>query len=127
MNSTISSHHIPVVAVVDSNHAVTESLQALLRAEADYQILTYNSPVQAIESLKLTPPDLIIVAFKMPEMNGLRLLGEIKKMYPDVPRVLLTDEADMECLIRGINEVGLFQYIQRPSYFFLLLRIHPKE
>jgi len=114
MNSATSSHRTPVVAVVDPNQAVTESIEALLHSETDYRTLTYNSPLQAIKGLRQTSPDIIIAAFKMPKMNGLQLLDEIKKMYPDVPRVLLTDEADMECLIKGINEVGLFQYIQKP-------------
>jgi len=114
MNSTNPSDHIPVIAVVDPDPGVIKSLETLLQTETDYQILTYNSPVQAIEGLKITPPDLIIATFKMPQMNGLRLFDKVKKMYSDVPRVLLTDEADMECLIRGINEIGLFQYIQKP-------------
>ncbi|MCK5407120.1 MAG: SpoIIE family protein phosphatase, partial [Candidatus Krumholzibacteria bacterium] len=48
------------------------------------------------------------------EMNGLELLAAIKRRYPDVVRVLLTGYADRENAIRAINEVGLFQYLEKP-------------
>ncbi|MFQ6116436.1 MAG: SpoIIE family protein phosphatase, partial [bacterium] len=50
----------------------------------------------------------------MPEMDGLEFLAEVKKMYPEVTRILLTGYADKENAIKAINEVGLFQYIEKP-------------
>ncbi len=38
----------------------------------------------------------------------------MKKLYPRVPRVLLTGYADKENAIKAINDVGLFQYIEKP-------------
>ena len=50
----------------------------------------------------------------MPEMNGIEFLGEAKKIFPDVPRIILTGYADKENSIRAINEIGIFQYIEKP-------------
>jgi response regulator RpfG family c-di-GMP phosphodiesterase len=50
----------------------------------------------------------------MPEMNGIELLLEIKKLQPYATRVLLTGYADKENAIKAINEVGLYQYIEKP-------------
>ena len=50
----------------------------------------------------------------MPEMDGISFLAEVKKIRPEVPRVILTGYADKENAIKAINEVGLFQYIEKP-------------
>jgi response regulator RpfG family c-di-GMP phosphodiesterase len=50
----------------------------------------------------------------MPGMNGIAFLLEVKKMHPFATRVLLTGYADKENAIKAINEVGLYQYIEKP-------------
>jgi serine phosphatase RsbU (regulator of sigma subunit) len=50
----------------------------------------------------------------MPEMDGLKFLSEIKKLYPDISTILLTGYADKENAIKAINQVGLFQYLEKP-------------
>jgi DNA-binding NtrC family response regulator len=58
--------------------------------------------------------DLVISDFLMPQMDGLRFLVEVKRQQPGVPRVLLTGYADKKNAISAINQVRLFQYIQKP-------------
>jgi len=50
----------------------------------------------------------------MPEMDGITFLAKVRQMRPDIPRILLTGYADKENAIKAINEVGLFQYIEKP-------------
>jgi response regulator RpfG family c-di-GMP phosphodiesterase len=50
----------------------------------------------------------------MPGMNGIQFLLEIKKIRPYATRILLTGYADKENAIKAINEVGLYQYIEKP-------------
>ena len=50
----------------------------------------------------------------MPEMDGIQLLREVRRLRPEVPRVLLTGYADKENAIKAINEVQVFQYIEKP-------------
>lgn len=104
----------PVVMIVDDEEMVTSSLSSFLQLETDYRVLTYHSPLAALRDLHQKPIDLIISDFLMPEMNGLRFLSEVKKMYPEITRILLTGYADKENAIKAINEVGLFQYIEKP-------------
>ena len=47
-------------------------------------------------------------------MDGIQLLSEARRLQPEIPRVLLTGYADKENAIKAINEVGLFQYIEKP-------------
>jgi response regulator RpfG family c-di-GMP phosphodiesterase len=50
----------------------------------------------------------------MPEMDGITFLAKVKEKRPLVPRILLTGYADKENAIKAINNVGLYQYIEKP-------------
>ncbi|MFQ5708637.1 MAG: SpoIIE family protein phosphatase [bacterium] len=104
----------PVIMLVDDEEMVLQSLSSYLKLETDYQVLTFKSPSEALKALKRTKVDLVISDFLMPEMNGLEFLAQVKAMYPEVSRILLTGYADKENAIKAINEVGLFQYIEKP-------------
>ncbi|UCD17577.1 MAG: SpoIIE family protein phosphatase [Candidatus Zixiibacteriota bacterium] len=110
----VKSTSAPVIVIVDDDEMVTQSLGTYFELETDYDILTFQSPVKALEHLKSHSLDLIIADFLMPEMNGLELLMAVKKIYPEVPRIILTGYADKENAIKAINEIGLFQYIEKP-------------
>ncbi len=60
------------------------------------------------------PVDLIISDYLMPDMNGIEFLLEVKKIHPFATRILLTGYADKENAIKAINEVGLYQYVEKP-------------
>jgi response regulator RpfG family c-di-GMP phosphodiesterase len=47
-------------------------------------------------------------------MNGIQLLGRVKEVQPEASRVLLTGHADKQSAIRAINQVALFQYLEKP-------------
>ncbi|MFQ5637346.1 MAG: PP2C family protein-serine/threonine phosphatase [bacterium] len=108
------SQHTPVVIIVDDDELVTTTLLSYLELETDYRIYAYQSPFKALEAMRKIQPDVIISDFLMPDMDGLQLLAEVKKMYPDVTKILLTGYADKENAIKAINEVGLFQYVEKP-------------
>lgn len=104
----------PVVIVVDDEEMVTKTVASFLQFETDYEVHTFESPLQALERIKHTPPDVVISDFLMPEMDGLSFIKEVKRLYPEISPILLTGYADKENAIKAINEVGVFQYIEKP-------------
>ena len=112
--SQSSSRRKPTVAIIDDESMVTQSLGSFLKLETDFEVLTYQSPAEALETFERRSLDLVISDFLMPEMNGLELLSKLKHLHPEVPRILLTGYADKENAIRAINEVGLYQYVEKP-------------
>ncbi|MDH3380492.1 MAG: SpoIIE family protein phosphatase, partial [Gammaproteobacteria bacterium] len=112
--NTADKKRLPVVLIVDDDAVVTQSLRTLLELETDYRILTFQSPLAALAEIRDISVDVVISDFLMPHMNGLEFLSEVKKLHPDVPRIMLTGYADKENSIRAINEVGIFQYIEKP-------------
>ena len=106
----------PVILLVDDEEMIINSIKSFLAVETDYSVLTYTSPVKEIEDLetKIKNLDLVISDYLMPEMDGISFLAEVKKKFPLVPRILLTGYADKENAIKAINNVGLYQYIEKP-------------
>ena len=105
---------IPRLLLVDDEKFVIDSLKNFLRLETDYRVTTCESPVEALEILKEERIDMVISDFMMPEMDGLKFLSGVKEMYPDCIRILLTGYADKQNAIKAINDVGLYQYVEKP-------------
>ena len=58
--------------------------------------------------------DVVVSDYFMPKMNGIQLLAHARKLQPEAARVLLTGHADKQSAIQAINDVGLFQYLEKP-------------
>ena len=104
----------PVIVIVDDEEMVLTSLRSFLMLETEYEIVTYNSPQEALKSLGDGNFDLVVSDYLMPDMNGIDFLLEVKKLHPFATRVLLTGYADKENAIKAINDVGLYQYVEKP-------------
>ena len=68
----------------------------------------------ALQHIQDHDVDLVISDYLMPEMDGITFLSQVRELKPDVPRIILTGYADKENAIKAINQVGLFQYIEKP-------------
>ncbi len=102
------------VVIVDDEEMVLTSLSSFLSLETDYEVKTFVSAQEAVTYIESNAVDVVISDFLMPEMNGVEFLAQVKKHRPAVPRIILTGFADKENAIKLINEVGLFQYIEKP-------------
>jgi DNA-binding NtrC family response regulator len=102
------------IVIVDDEEIILTALDTLLEFETDYHVKTFTSPVTALTHIRDHDLDLVISDYLMPEMNGIAFLGEVRALKPDVPRIVVTGYADKENAIKGINEVGLFQYVEKP-------------
>mgnify|MGYP005835259873 FL=1 len=104
----------PRVLLVDDEEMVITSIRAFLSLETDYEILAHTEPEEALRRLDEGPLDVIVTDYLMPRMTGLQLLAEAKKRQPEAARVLLTGHADKQSAIQAINDVGLYQYLEKP-------------
>lgn len=102
------------ILLVDDEDMVLTSLSAYLELETDYDVVTFTSAKEAIGYVDQNPIDLVMSDYLMPEMDGIAFLAQVKERQPEAPRIILTGYADKENAIKGINEVGLYQYIEKP-------------
>ena len=78
------------------------------------QVMTFTSPVKALEYLQDHPVDLIISDFRMPEMDGATFLTEARKLQANSARIIISAHADIEGIMRAINVAGIFQFVSKP-------------
>jgi DNA-binding NtrC family response regulator len=102
------------IVLVDDEDMVLTSLRSILSLETDYNIHTFLSAKEALVYIENSDVDLVISDYLMPEMDGITFLAGVRDLKPEIPRIILTGYADKENAIKAINEVGLYQYIEKP-------------
>jgi len=104
----------PVIVLVDDEDMVVTSIKSLLTLETDYHVEGFTRPADALEFIKSNRVDVVVSDYLMPDMDGISLLAQVKEIQPEATRILLTGYADKENAIKAINDVGLYQYIEKP-------------
>jgi thioredoxin reductase (NADPH) len=111
----------PVILTVDDDPDVLHAIERDLknRYEERYRILRADSGLAALDllrrlQLRNDAVALLLVDHRMPQMNGVEMLQEAMKIYPDAKRALLTAYADTEAAIAAINDVRLNHYLLKP-------------
>jgi DNA-binding NtrC family response regulator len=89
-------------------------MASFLFVELEVDAVTFNDPVEAVAWLQHNDVDLVISDFLMPGMDGIKLLGAARALHAHSPRILLTGYADKENAIKAINEVQIYQYVEKP-------------
>lgn len=102
------------ILVLDDDPIVTKTLEAVLGLEPAWNAFLFNRPSDALASLDQHVYHAVVSDFLMPEMDGVKFLGQVKEAQPVASRILLTGYADKQNAIRSINEVGLYQYLEKP-------------
>ena len=115
----------PSVLIVDDEEMVITSIKAFLQLETDFKIHGFTDPEEAAGFAADHAVDVAVSDYLMPKLNGIEFLGRIKELQPEASRVLLTGHADKQSAIQAINQVSLFQYLEKPwdnSQLLLVIR-----
>lgn len=99
--------------LVDDEDNITASLVRLLRQDG-YQVLTANSARSALEILEKHTAGVVLTDQRMPEMSGVELLSQIKTLYPDTVRLVLSGYADLESVTEAVNRGAIYKYLTKP-------------
>jgi len=100
------------VMLVDDEKDFLETLcKRLTKRKLD--VTSANSGREAIAKIQEFPVDVVVLDVRMPGMNGIETLKEIKKIKPSVEVIMLTAHADVQVAIEGM-ELGAFDYLMKP-------------
>ncbi|NQV84072.1 MAG: response regulator [Rhodospirillales bacterium] len=108
----------PTIALVDDDENILASLSAALEDEG-YSVDTYSDGVKALDGIVRKPVDLAILDIKMPRMDGMELLGNLRRKN-DLPVIFLTSKDDEVDEVMGLR-MGADDYIKKPFSQRLLL------
>lgn len=98
--------------VVDDEAVIIKALSKYLIQEG-YQVDQASDGYQAIELVKETNYDLILTDLKMPQMDGITLVREIKKRSPETVCIVMTGYGSIPSAVEAMK-VGAFHYITKP-------------
>src|SRR5437870_13337546 len=104
----------PRVLIVDDDVALLEALPEALRLRMDGVIVdTCDSGSAALDRIAATDYDAIISDIKMPGIDGLALLGEIRALRPDTPTPPITGHGEHDLAVQALRG-GAYDFIQKP-------------
>ena len=106
------------IALVDDDENIVTSVSIALEAEG-FKVDTYGDGEKALEGLQRRPVDLAVLDIKMPRMDGMELMNELKKQG-DLPVIFLTSKDDEIDEVVGLR-MGADDYIKKPFSQRLLI------
>ncbi len=99
------------IALVDDDRNILTSVQMALEAEG-FTVRSYSDGAEALKGLSTQPADLAILDIKMPRMDGMELLGHLRKDSA-MPVIFLTSKDDEVDEVLGLR-MGADDYIKKP-------------
>ncbi len=108
----MNSERAPTVLVVDDNRDHSQALAKIFE-RAGYRVRTADDGQEAFRLLTERPFDLIVTDLRMPRMNGLDLLRNIRAMSPLVPVLIVTAFGEWTTYIEAMD-CGCVDYLNKP-------------
>ncbi len=102
----------PKILYVDDQIGNLTVFRASLRRFAD--IHTVSSGAEALARLAEEEFPIVISDQRMAGLSGTELLGEVRRLYPDTIRILLTAYADFNAIVSAINEGRIARFVRKP-------------
>ena len=103
------------VLIVDDEKDFVEMLSLRLN-EVGEKVSSAYSGQECLENLEKADIDVVILDIKMPGMDGIETLKEIKKRFPLVEVIMLTGHGSTETAVEGMKS-GAFDYLMKPADF----------
>lgn len=104
------------VFIVDDSAAILAMLSMVVSTVEDCEVHTFLKPSEALARAREEAPDLIMVDYNMPEMNGIQLIRQVRQHHAmkDVPIIMITSETEKTLKIAAI-EAGATEFLGKPT------------
>ncbi|HUU83410.1 MAG TPA: sigma-54 dependent transcriptional regulator [Phycisphaerae bacterium] len=100
------------ICVVDDKELIRDSLCETLSRE-DHQPIAFADPVEALDAIREEGFDLVLTDMKMPRLDGISLIREMRAANCDTPAIVMTAFGTVSSAVEAMK-LGVFDYIQKP-------------
>jgi len=100
------------ILIIDDNESLRYTLENVLE-EHGFSPTSVEDGIKALEEIKTKSYDLVICDMKMPKMDGMQILAEMKKIDPDLPFIILTAFGDIKNAVEAMKH-GASDYLTKP-------------
>lgn len=102
----------PVLVYVDDEPRNLTVFEATV--PEDWQVVTFDSPVEALKRIKEIKPWVVISDQKMPAMTGLEFLEVVAQLFPEAMRIVVTGQTEEQTIIQLVRRAKIFDYLTKP-------------
>jgi DNA-binding NtrC family response regulator len=101
------------ILFVDDQNEILELLRKKMQ-KTSFEVEFASSGSEALEKLMKSDIDVLVTDIMMHGMNGLDLIDETQKMYPELVKIVLSGNTQVSSIIDAINEGHVYRYIIKP-------------
>lgn len=98
--------------IVDDEQEFAATLLARLELR-NFEVTTVASGTEAIEAVEAAMPDVMVLDLKMPDLDGLEVLAQLRRKYAELKVIILTGHGSFEAGHEGM-ELGAIDYLMKP-------------
>lgn len=102
------------ILVIDDERTILDNIKFVLELDNN-EVITFSSSMEGLDYFKknYSMIDVVLTDMKMPNISGMEILREIKKIMPEMGVIILTGHGDLENAIQAMKE-GAFEYLKKP-------------
>ena len=112
------------VLVIDDQPGIRRLLIEVLKEEG-YQVVTASNGYDGLQAAQVVNPQLILMDMKMPGMDGIETLKELKKVGQGDRVIMMTAYGELD-LVNQAKEIGAYDYITKPFDIIALCQINSR-
>ncbi len=100
------------VWVVDDDSSIRWVMEKTL-SSADIKCETFSDAESVLLALERETPDVLISDIRMPGIDGIELLSQVSRSYPELPVIIMTAHSDLDAAVNAYQK-GAFEYLPKP-------------
>jgi two-component system nitrogen regulation response regulator NtrX len=102
------------ILIIEDEASIRRVLSKIIAEESNtYKVFEAEDGVSGLEKIKEEDFDLVLCDIKMPKMDGVEVLEQVKKIKPDIPMVMISGHGELETAVQTMR-LGAFDYISKP-------------
>ncbi len=102
------------IMLVDDEENILKAISRVLKNHGEWELETYVNSKEALKRAMTTNFDLFLSDFRMPELDGVKFLTEVKNLQPESMRLIISGYTDLDALMGAINEAEIYRFITKP-------------
>ncbi|GEM_PF-696336 len=122
LSSQEYEHRQGSLLLVDDDPVATNTLRSLFQ-RGGYNVLIAHNASEALDQLARHRVGVILSDQMMPEVSGIELLGRVRRLYPDVVRIILSSQTDLKLVVEAFNRGAIYKYITKSCSAEEMLKI----
>ncbi len=103
------------ILILDDEKQFTEELSGFFN-DSEYESFEANTAAEGLKILSSKTIDLLILDVRLPGVNGLDILKDVKLQYPAMEVIIISAHGDMDTVIKAMR-LGAFDYLRKPFRF----------